>query len=83
MIDVVFRVVCIIIISANIQHIETNNIDRLSVLVKLGSSSRLRTPVGPTLLSLAQQQGARSARIGVFGFLKSQASFRLLAYPLS
>ena len=45
MIDVVFRVVCITIISANIQHIETNNIDRLSVLVKLGSSSRLRTPV--------------------------------------
>ena len=70
MIDVVFRVVFITIISANIQHIETNNIDRLSVLVKLGSSSRLRrpTPVGPTLLSLAQQRGARSARIGAFGF---------------
>ena len=33
MIDVVFRVVCITIISANIQHIETTNIDRLSVLV--------------------------------------------------
>ena len=45
MIDVVFRVVCITIISVNIQHIETNNTDRLSVFVKLGSPSRLRRPV--------------------------------------
>ena len=47
MIGVVFRVVYITIISVNIQHIKTNNTDRLSVLVKLCSSSRLRRPVDP------------------------------------
>ena len=44
MIGVIFRVICIII-SAKIQHIETNNTDRLSVNIspKLGSSSRPRS----------------------------------------
>ena len=41
MIDVVFRVVCITIISVNIQHIEINNTDRLSVLEGARASTGL------------------------------------------
>ena len=78
MIDVLFRVVCITIISVNIQHIEINITDRLSVLVKLDSSSRLRRP--PVRCSRQRSSGVR-------GLLESVSSafisFRLLAYALS
>ena len=77
MIDVVFRVVCIIIY-ANIQHIETNNTDRVSVIIF--HSAALRD------LDLASFANV-AAGCEVSGLLESVSSagvsFCLLAYPLS